>query len=64
MKLHNYNGWMGVDFGSTDLVDSLSLLSIVSLYLVRDRQQLNFVPINGQLAARGEGLKWWFVREC
>ena len=48
---------MGVNFGSTDLVDSLSLLSIVSLYLARDRQQLSFVPINGQLAARGEGLK-------
>ena len=29
---------------------------------IKGHQQLIFFPINGQLAARGEGLKWWSVR--
>ena len=32
-------------------------------YLFRGCQQLSFVPINSQLAARrGEELKWWSVK--
>ena len=55
----NFGGHQNKNF----LNNSVELsMRVGPIETIKGHWQLSFVPINSQLAARGEGLKWWSVR--